>query len=329
MFVDAVFRKHGIAFQNNGLRARGPIIADGGIISNLGIGDVYFVDPTNGSDNRNGKSPADAFATLAYAYSKLTADQNDVLVYIPGTTALSIVDTLEWAKSYTHFIGLGAPTRFANRARIFNSGNSSASTPLLKVSASGCIFENLYIFQGSAVATVGCVEVSGGRNFFNNIHFAAPGHATMAGGVNSYALKLSAAEENTFFNCVVGVDTIKRTAATKQLWISGDCKRNMFDGCIFLSFSDTAAQPIVAWAGGQDRFTWFNDCLFYNFSTNHSITLTEAFDVTITTTHDIIMTGNCCLVGIDEWDAGDVTGTWIGSPAPAAATSGIAVKPAT
>jgi len=190
-------------------------------------------------------------------------------------------------------------------------------------------FQNFYIFQGGATAASGNVVVTGDRNYFNNVHFAGIGHATPAGNANAYSLKLTGAAENLFENCTIGIDTIKRTAANNHLVIDTDSKRNEFRGCRFLSWSETAAHTLVKIAGGNDRFTLFHDCLFYNFWTNHVSTLNEAFDATITTTHDIIVTGNSALVGILEWEAGDIAGTWISAPAPAAATSGIAVKPAT
>ena len=295
-------------------------------------GNTYYFDPTNGSNNNNGKSPKHAVADIATGYGLLTAGQNDTLVYLAGTTSASITDTLDWAKAYTHLVGMGAPTEVGQRARIFNSGNSSASTPLLKVSASGCSFGNLYLFQGSAVATVGALEVTGGRNCFENVHIAGMGHATASAGVNAYSLKLNAAAENTFVGCTIGVDTIKRTAANKQLWLDGDCKRNIFKNCRFLSHAEVNTYTLVTFqdAGAADRFMEFENCKFYNFWANHGGTLLGAFTIPAgMTTNDILIHGNCTLYGILEWDSADRAGTWIGGPAPAAATSGIAVKPAT
>ena len=71
-----------------------------------------------------------------------------------------------WAISYPHFVGVSAGSPIANRARIFNSGNSTSTYALLKVTASGCRFENLMFFQGSATAACGAVEINGGeRNY--------------------------------------------------------------------------------------------------------------------------------------------------------------------
>ena len=114
-------------------------------------GQVYYLDAANGSDNNNGKSPDEAFATLAVAEAALTANQNDVLVYLQSETSISIATTITWDKNYTHFVGVCPPTAVANRARIFNSG-STGNSPLLTISATGCYFANFYIFQGSSAA---------------------------------------------------------------------------------------------------------------------------------------------------------------------------------
>lgn len=324
-------------FLRAGLSSDGyDIEAYRGVITAMNLigaqGNTYYVDPTNGSDNNDGKSPDNAVASLSVGYAKLTAGQNDTLVYLAGTTSLSIEDTLDWAKDYTHFIGIAAPTHMAQRARIFNDGNTSASTPLLKVSGDGCIFENLYIFQGSAVATVGCVEVTGGRNYFSNVHFAGMGHATNSAGANAYSLKLNGAEECMFDRCTIGIDAIKRTGDNNPLWFDGGALRNHFKQCRFVSWAEdtTYAMVTINDTTALDRFTEFEDCKFYNFWTNHGNTLAEAFAIPSSmTTMDILISGNSALFGIDEWDSNDRAGTWISGPAPAAATSGIAVKPAT
>jgi len=49
------------------------------------VGNIYYVDPTNGSDTANGgKSQNDAFASLTTAYGKTTDNNHDVIVLVPG-----------------------------------------------------------------------------------------------------------------------------------------------------------------------------------------------------------------------------------------------------
>ena len=136
----------------------------------------YFVDPANGSDNNSGTKPTEALAGLEAAYAKTVANQHDTIFYIAGSSGINLAAAMTWSKNYTHLIGVAAPTRVAQRARIFQTSTLTAASPLITISATGCIFKNLYIFQGVADATsLINVSVTGGRNYFENVHFAGGG----------------------------------------------------------------------------------------------------------------------------------------------------------
>ena len=53
-------------------------------MQNTGLGDVYYVDYTNGDDGRAGKSPETAVKTLDYAVGLCTANQGDVIYLQAG-----------------------------------------------------------------------------------------------------------------------------------------------------------------------------------------------------------------------------------------------------
>ena len=50
----------GLLIQGDTWNLTRPLIVGGGLISGFPGGKLIFVDPENGSDNRNGKSPAKA-----------------------------------------------------------------------------------------------------------------------------------------------------------------------------------------------------------------------------------------------------------------------------
>lgn len=293
-------------------------------------GNVYYWDPNTGrgNDDNTGKSMSQAKLTLAAAEDVLTAGQNDVLVYLSGDTSGVIVDTLTWDKSYTHFVGLGAPVGVAQRTRLFNSGDSTSGNALLNVTANGCIFDNLYISQGSDTAECHAVEVSGERNYFHNIHMAGMGHATPAGGANSDSLFLNGGSENVFERCTIGLDTIKRTATNCQLRVDSGATRNYFNKCRMINWSESSAHVLIKYVDtlAADRWMEFEGCKFFNFWTNHGGILTELMDRDIGATCDVIFTGSLTLQGIDEIDAGDIAGTWVSTPI-ANAAGGVALKP--
>lgn len=295
-------------------------------------GNVYFIDPTNGSDGNNGTSPDDAFASLAVAYAALTANQNDVLFFIGGATAATPTAAVTWAKSYTHLIGLSSNLPgMGQRCRIVNHADNDL-TVLFTVSANGCIFRNLQFFDGKDSAADGAnVLVSGSRNSFDNVFFAGMGStvasspATRAG---SYSLSVSGSE-NCFTNCTIGLDTVIRTAANSELIVSG--VRNRFVHCDIRSYSETAGKFLVKIdnSGGDIRDTIFDDCLFFNYTSNWATGITDAFDMPAGgATHYVILRGNCQIVGVGTGWADTVTRIYGAGPVPNAGY-GISVAPTT
>jgi len=270
-------------------------------------GDVYFLDPANGSDSNTGNSPSQAFATLPAAYAALTANQNDIVFYIADSSSISLSAQLEWAKSYTHFIGLCAPTMVGQRARIFQAAGDLNLSPLFKVSASGCIFANLYIFQGTDDAqSLIDVQVTGQRNYFHNCHFAGGGHATNAiDGCASLNLA-GTAMENLFVNCTIGLDTINAATGVASLLIDGTgCGRNIFRNCHFSMNSGSNGARFVELSGNSalDRYTIFDNCLFLNTNTSllSAFVIAAGFDPA----NKRFILKDCVGLGFAKWDADD------------------------
>ena len=247
-----------------------------GVLANLPRGpysNFYFVDPANGSDSNDGLRPEKPLASLLAAYNLCTANQHDTVVYISSSSSISLTAALTWSKNYTHLVGMCAPTGAAQRSRIFQTSTLTGASPLLTISASGCIFKDFYIFQGVDDATsLINVSVTGGRNYFENVHFAGGGHASQAidGGAS---LKLDAAEENTFYRCTVGVDTVDAATGMVGLLFDTEAHRNVFRECVFrMRAGNTGAAFVeVADATGIDRDNTFIDCLFINNSTSNDM----------------------------------------------------------
>jgi hypothetical protein len=192
----------------------------------------------------------------------------------------------------------------ANRTRIsFESGTTDAS-PLITISASGCIFKNFYVFHGIASATnLINVYVTGGRNYFENVHFAGGGHATQAvdGGASLF-LDTTDCEENLFRHCTLGVDTVAASAGMVNLLLDGACHRNIFEDCNFTLYAGAAGAAFVELAdsAGIDRYNIFKRCFFVNTSTT-------AMDSAFTIPSGIgaprlLFLIDSYLYGADDWD---------------------------
>jgi hypothetical protein len=268
---------------------------------------VYFVDPANGDDDNTGLSPTVPLLTLTAAEDKCVANQHDTVALIADESSISLTATLTWDKSYTHLVGLCAPTFVGQRSRIFAHADNDDVTPLINVTASGCIFRDLYVFNG--VDDAGClvnVQVTGGRNYFRNVHFAGGGHATSAidGGAS---LSLNGAEECLFEDCTIGVDTIAAATGMMGVIVDGDAKRCAFRNCRFTMYAGNSGAGFVEVvdSAGFDRYLLFEDCLFLNDAVG--TTMASGFMIPAgmgSVTHRIILR-RCGAVGITDWDASD------------------------
>ena len=289
-----------LVYQNGGASVGGGL--------ELAGGSVFFLDPTDGLDTNDGRTPNTAFKTLAVGYAALTDGENDILYYIPGTSSVTLSAAFTWAKSYTHFIGLCAPTMVAQRCRIFQLSTLTAASPLITISGSGCVWKNLYIFQGVADATsLIDVSVTGARNYFENVHFAGGGNATQAidGGAS---LKLDGAEENTFVGCTMGVDTVAAATGMVAVLFDGELRRNVFKGCLITLYAgDTAAAFVEVVDGtGVDRYTIFDNCLFVN-SNADNFAIASAFVIPAWAGNNSarILLKDCMSSGVTKNDAND------------------------
>lgn len=266
----------------------------------------YFVDPARGSDTADGRSPTSAFASLETAEDACVANQHDAVLYTAGASSNTLQAALTWDKSYTHLIGLTAPTQVAQRARLFQLSSLTNASPLVNVTASGCIFKNFYCFQG--VDDAGSLinwQVTGGRNYFENVHFAGGGHATMAiDGCKS--LRLVGSEgENTFIRCTFGVDTIAAATGVATLSISGGTPRNIFRKCNFTLYAGNGGAMFVEWEAlsAVDRYMLFEDCMFMNTGPN---TMDQAFSIPASVPgHRRCFLVNCWGYGFTDWEASD------------------------
>jgi len=299
------------------------------------IGKAVYLDPANGDNGYDGLSADKPKLTFAAAYALLTANKNDVLYLIGNESGLTLPSAITWDKNYTHLIGLCAPVGAAKRARIFQLSTLTGADPLITVSASGCIFKNFYVFQGVNDATSKVnVKVTGGRNYFENVHFAGIGHATMdvAGAAS---LKLDGAEENYFKNCQIGLDSQgTRGANSTELWIDGGSNRNVFDGCLLYCYISNAGHATVTLEDGTaiDRYLIFKDCIFETDSLNQGVTQTQVFNIKAAIVQGKILLQNCMMLtdgasGSGAWDGNTRGIIFSNNVAPAAgAAGGIATK---
>jgi hypothetical protein len=292
---------------------------------------VFVVDPLYGSDSNSGKTFEAPLATLKAAYDLCTANQNDAILLVGGPTGNALAAAINWAKGYTHLIGLsGDLPGDGQRARVTGSAALDLAY-LIDFQGAGCVVKNVQFFNGGdADADAGAVIVSGGRCYFENCFFAGMGHATPAARTGSYSLKLTG-DECAFKRCTIGLATILRAAANAELWMAGECNREKFIDCEFVSWSNTAGKFLIKLdATAVPYTTQFENCLFNNFKSNNGAagtSLTDAISDGATPFHQIILRGDNPLVGVSGYSnvVGNVYSAW---PVPNAGY-GVAINPTT
>lgn len=286
---------------------------------------VFYVDPVNGLDGNNGKDPKNAFKTLLVAHGKCTAGNNDVVFLLSngatsGTARQSVA--LTWSKNATHLIGV-CPGGVNPRARIAATSGVEF-TPLMTVSADGCIFANLSLYHGydDASAQI-CLAVTGQRNVFAGCRISGMGHATAGDQAGGRSLTLTGDGENYFVDCYIGLDTIARSTTNAEIEFLSAAVRNKFERCLIESYADNAGHLFAkAGLGGLDRYTIFKDCEFINTGTTE---MTAGLEVNASAGGKIYITGTTFSDGCTDWTAADSALVRLMVPAAEDSTSGLGV----
>ncbi len=232
-------------------------------------GQYFFVDPAGGSNGATGKSIKAAVADIEEAYSLCTDAVGDGIVLISrgnsGSTTTSYLSaSIDWTKSSITVVGMCAPTRFSNRSRI--STAETALPYLIDVQGHNNIFINISLYNGGSDAlAVGCLKVTGDRNYFGNV--SAIGGAGKTPATNDRSLEM-VGEENHFEVCTFGTDTFDGgDIALAPILLNGNGKgaRNYFHRCMTLSKAATGTvQSAVRslTSSSVTRNVVFEKCLF-------------------------------------------------------------------
>jgi len=337
----------------NGLSSFGIPVLGGAPIPFTGT--YYFVDPVNGSDGNSGRSAGKAFATLYKAHAVMTSGKNDVCYLIgngaaSGTARLSTANaqtvdsaatagTLNWTKSACHLIGIAAPTRVAQRARIAPpSGTYTQSTfgsgNFVVVTGSGCMFANISLFNGFSTGGSNqiCWTDNGSRNYYWNMNFGGIADAASAADTGARSLKIgsSGSGENTFVDCTIGLDTVTRSVANASLELAGATPRNSFINCVFPFMTSNAGVLGILGTGNScvDRWNSFTGCLFMNAIKSTSTQMTVLASLTTASPGGLLYFKGCAMVGATKFgDTNALANSYIDMAAVSASAGGLGVNP--
>ena len=264
-------------------------------------------------------------STLSTAHDRMTANQNDT-AYVIGNSSASSANvvsesaTLVWSKNLCHIVGVNAFNRVSQRVSIRAVTNDF--TPLVSVTADGCVFANFHVFHGFATdsAQIAWAE-TGQRNSHFNLHIGGMGAQLAADNTGSRSITVSGDGERYFKDCTFGLDTVTRGDANATLEFLSQAVRDVFEDCLFVAHTDAATPThILADSGSDiDRFVYFKNCMFTSLGT----TLTEVMNISATAGGRIIL-HDCQEVGATDWEA-VASGNVFVEAAQANNTSGIMV----
>jgi hypothetical protein len=289
-------------------------------------GKWFYVDPTSGSSSNDGLTPQTAFASLSTAYTACTTGAGDGIALISrGITSAGctsyLTTALDWTKWGITVVGICAPTKFSKRARISTAALDLAY--LIDVQGSNNTFKNIALYNGGTTG-IGCVIVSGDRNYFEGVHFAG-GMGMTTPTIADYDLKLSGAEENTFVDCTFGSDTFdKSDIAGTSLLVDRNaaakgCSRNRFYGCEFIAFrsAGTTAGMVKLNTTGDSilRTMLFDNCFFHMYR-NGNVTAEVSIVIGTLPNNGFLVFKDCCRHGFVDWAAVANTRVYSGSMLP-------------
>lgn len=290
-------------------------------------GNYFWVDGTNGSDGNTG-GPQDPFKTLTQAHSSCLAGNNDVVFFV-GT--FSPAATFVWSKNNTHLIGLDIdgpfPTPTISVASL--TATAGAFTPLMSVTATGCVFQNFSIISGiNQAATQVALAEAGGSNSYVNVNINQIGNATAGAQAGNRALTI--ASIGTYFqNCVIGSDAIVRATGTNSsVTVLAGAGSTLFRSCFFPMWSSVAANTfIVAATATMIGNIVLDQCILTNNTQGAGyVANTQAFSISATAGGMLLLTPTTTVAGATILNtagtgpvyAGGVIGTATGNKAVAA-----------
>ena len=298
-----------------------PMVGGGGFLATPGS--AYFVDSVNGNNGNTGKSMTKAVETVEKAYSLTKSGNNDVIYIVGNGTAYPLAAAVTWSNTFTHMIGLTAPIPYGNRARITMG---AAMTSILTVSGQGNIFSNFQIqHENSTGTSVDNTIVSSNRNYFWNVGFAGPLHATVGAAAYNELTLASGAQDNMFERCTFGQwTTVAASTTGYEIEFKGNNSMSYFKDCRIFTYASSSSHVLVAAAvnlGGEAALVTFDGCQFANMDNDKTLTIAISEP-----THGIILLKDCVAYNITDWS--DTTNSHVYGAMPAVNEGGgIAVVP--
>ena len=304
------------------------------VLGSTGVGKIYFVDATNGSDGNSGLSPDKALATVSAAYTLAVSGDTIAL----STNAVhSLSSGLDVTKSRINFIGLDFGGRFVQQGARIQLATASTSAYVIKNTGVRNSFVNIKFIQAATAATALNVMQEGGEGtLWRNCSFIF-GVADNLDLTTAHEV-LAGSDSATYVGCTFGCDTLLTTAARSvfhidQVTSGQEFKSNILKECYFIISSSSSTATFVRLDAVTDiLFTnIFDHCIFVaSVDSAGGIAIAEASQTGTGTTKGTLCYMYPGTAGVTDFStatSGRNANTFIIAPSPTAGTAGLGIAP--
>lgn len=235
------------------------------VLGSTGVGTIYFVDATNGSDEQNGKSPDRAFATIAVAYA--AAVSGDTIALSTNSTH-SLSAGIDHTKSRINWVGLDFNGRQVQQGAKIQLATAATTAYVIKNTGVRNSFTNIKFINASTNAAALSVLTDGSEgSLYANCSFVF-GVVDNLGGTTAHEV-VAGSDSATFIDCTFGADTLLTSGARsvfhiKTVTTSQEFKSNILQNCNFIISSSSSTATFVRLDAITDILfsNVFKDCTF-------------------------------------------------------------------
>jgi hypothetical protein len=262
------------------------------------FGNVWYVDPTNGSDSNTGDMPDKAFASIQAAHDAAATNNHDI-IYLSGYAAHAQTSMLNISKNRLHIFGTGVGFRkYGQRSRITMGVTTATSDAFMfKNTGIGNTFANIKFDNGNTL-TQNVAAVGEGGEYASYINCEMYDSTRLDS--DTHAEMVLNGDSAQFYGCTIGslADSVSGnkirpavllTAATVA---AGKVSRDvLFDECRFWkNAGGTATAFIKGAATDVERVMEFHNCGFIANVLGSAPAV--AIDVATLTVGQILLTGD-------------------------------------
>lgn len=304
------------------------------VLGSTGIGKIWFVDATNGSDGNTGLTADQALATVAQAYSN--ASSGDTIALSTNSTH-SLTAGINHTKSRINWVGLDFSGRLVQQGAKIQLGGAIDSAYVIKVTGVRNSFTNIKFIMASTHANALTVMQEGGEGtLWQNCSFVfgvvdnldqTTAHEVVAGS-----------DSATYLGCTFGADTLLTSAARSvfhidQVTTSQEFKSNILKECYFIISSSSSTATFVRLdAVGDILFTnIFDRCVFVaSVDSAGGAAIAEASQTGTSTVKGVLCYNYCSVFNVTDFStatSGRNAATQVVAAVPTAGTAGIGVAP--